>query len=214
MLAAILALLIAAALFVVLFLLVDVYLMLVDLFFGLGILLFGVWVLLNVLGILYLQDHEQPTLAVFGNAWGTVMKYTAPYQALMMLVLIFWTFSIVSDSAVTFPETQAEFVKDFIVGTAWLGGLVYVLGFGGFCLFIVPEWSVKLFSVAYIVGMGAVLAVPCLFGGRVDAWLASYGADRVLLAAHTVFLLGSAGGWMLFQAALDAPVPEANRLPQ
>jgi hypothetical protein len=213
MLAALLALLIAAALFVMLFLLVDVYLMLVDLFFGLGILLFGMWVLLNVLGILYFQDHSKPGLALVGNVWSTVMKYTAPYQALMMLVLIFWTFSIVFDDAVTFPETQAAFAKDFIVGTAWLAYIVYVLGFGGFCLFIVPEWSVKLLSGLYVVGMGAVLAVPCFFGGRVDAWLATHGADRMLLAAHTVFLLGSAGGWMLFQAALDAPVPETHRLP-
>jgi len=88
------------------------------------VILVGAWIALWIFGILWLQRRKNKTLSSIGEILGQAFGYTALFQAMVYLTLIFFAMG----TAMGFGEAAEDatrFTFDFLFGSGYLSVFVY-----------------------------------------------------------------------------------------
>lgn len=168
------------------------------------ILLVVGWVIAHILIISWLGKLGQDSalLRAIYRAWYGFFYYTAPLQGLLFTVLAFWSLAALLNPVYR-PDNMEKFVLDFITGSSYLAGLIFILGLGVFALVIGEiKGFLRFLDVVYIVVGTAILTVPWIFKGALIVFMQRHSPQLAFWIAIGVYALLSAAGMRLAMGPL------------
>lgn len=152
------------------------------------VVLVGLWIGLWIFGILWLQGRENKTLQNIGEILGQTFGYTALFQAMVYLTLIFFSLGTAMGFGDS-PEDGSKITFDFLFGSGYLSVFVY----GGASATILLTDSRTLWKVISGLCLPITIGLPLYLLIWQEPFLQDLATDslQAALAAGTYYLLFS-----------------------